>query len=153
MNIKYVIAPTILTLLVLESCASQPYAPTVAVMPGRHKSFDEFQRDDYDCRGFAGDRVAGRAEEANKKALTSGIIGTALGAGLGAAVGGGKGAAIGAAGGAVAGTAVGTNGFSQPTLQGQYDIAYTQCMVAHGHRAPDYRDNYPPPPPPPPRGY
>jgi len=149
-------------LVLLEGCVTQPEGPTVPVMPGKNKSFAEFQRDDANCQGFAESRVAGDAHRANNRAVTSAILGTALGAGLGAAVGGGHGAAIGAASGAVVGTAVGSDQsrYSQGSLQGRYNIAYAQCMQAAGNQVPygpgegygprGYGGDYPPPPPPPP---
>jgi outer membrane lipoprotein SlyB len=152
-------------LVLLEGCVTQPDGPTVPVMPGKNKSFSEFQRDDADCQGFAQSRVAGDAHRANNRAVTDAIIGTALGAGLGAAVGGGHGAAVGAASGAVFGSAVGANRsvFSQDTIQGRYNIAYAQCMQAHGDQVPYGPEEgpgprgddgeYGPPPPPPPPGY
>ena len=145
-------------LVLLGGCVTEPDGPTVPVMPASGKSFAQFQREDAECQDYAHDRVAGAAKRANDKALTSAVIGTALGAGLGAAVGGGRGAAIGAASGAVVGTAIGTNDsrFRQDTLQGRYNLAYAQCMDSYGNRvAPEgygyrrgYRDDYPPPPPP-----
>jgi uncharacterized protein YcfJ len=127
-------------------------------MPGRNKTFAQFQHDDAYCQDFAQSRVAGQANRANDRAVTSAILGTALGAGLGAAVGGGNGAAIGAASGAVVGTAVGADQsrFSQGSLQGRYNIAYAQCMQAAGHDVPygpPRGPGYGPPPPPPPPGY
>jgi hypothetical protein len=154
-------------LVLLGGCVTAPDGPTVPVMPAKGKPFAQFEREDSECQDFAESRVAGAAKRANDKAVTTAIIGTALGAGLGAAVGGGRGAAIGAASGAVVGTAIGTNDtrFRQDTLQGRYNLAYAQCMESHGNRVPDlegdespprgYRqgyDDYPPPPPPPP-GY
>ena len=152
-------------LVLLGGCVTQPYGPTVPVMPGKSKSFAQFQQDDAYCQDFAQSRVAGQAHAANNRAVTSAILGTALGAGLGAAVGGGNGAAVGAASGAVVGTAVGADQsrFSQGSLQGRYNIAYAQCMQAAGNHVPygpgegygprGYDGGYPPPPPPPPPGY
>jgi hypothetical protein len=150
-------------LVLLGGCVTAPDGPTVPVMPAKGKPFAQFEREDAECQDFAESRVAGSAKRANDKAVTSAIIGTALGAGLGAAIGGGRGAAIGAASGAVVGTAVGTNDtrFRQDTLQGRYNLAYAQCMESHGNRVPDMGDDetpppgyrqggdYPPPPPPP----
>lgn len=159
--------------IMLSGCVTPPLGPTVPVMPGRNKDFTVFQQDDAACQDYARQRTTGGAQSANNKAVTEGILGTALGAGLGAAVGGGRGAAIGAASGAVVGTAVGANtsARSQHGLQRQYDIAYAQCMSSRGNQVdyglPDYRyrrayrygpppgaypppsDAYPPPPPPP----
>ncbi len=167
MKTRYVAIAALSALVMLEGCVTQPYGPTVPVMPGKNRSFGEFQRDDADCQDYADSRVAGQAHRANNRALTDAIIGTALGAGLGAAVGGGRGAAIGAGSGAVVGTAVGSSDsrYSQESLQGRYNIAYAQCMKAKGHEVPGFEDepgygdrrryygDYPPPPPPPPPGY
>ena len=154
-------------LALLAGCVTAPDGPTVPVMPAHGKPFAQFQREDSECQDYAESRVAGSAKRANDKAVTTAIIGTALGAGLGAAIGGGQGAAIGAASGAVVGTAIGTNDsrYRQDTIQGRYNLAYAQCMQSHGNRVPDLEgedegpgygrrgyDNYPPPPPPPP-GY
>jgi hypothetical protein len=122
--------------------------PRVAVMPGQNKPFEVFQQDKYYCTQYAQSQVGGQAQEANNQAVGSAILGTVLGAGLGAAVGGGRGAAIGAAGGAVAGTAVGAGGSqnSQRGIQGQYDVAYSQCMYSRGNQVPGYQGASAPPP-------
>lgn len=151
-------------LVMLEGCVTQPYGPTVPVMPGPNTSLSQFQRDDAECQDYADSRVAGRAHQANNRSVTDAILATALGAGLGAAFGGSNGAAVGAASGAVVGTAIGSNDarYSQASLQGRYNLAYAQCMKAKGHQVPEYGDegpgygphrgydrDYPPPPPPP----
>lgn len=151
--------------IMLVGCVTPPRGPTIPVMPGPNKNFEAFQQDDAACRDYAFQMTNGGAESANNKAITEGILGTALGAGLGAAIGGGRGAGIGAASGAVVGTAVGANtsARSQGGLQRQYDISYAQCMSSkgnqvnqggYGYRAP-YRYGPPPGyyPPPPPPGY
>ena len=124
----------------LSACASPPMGPTVAVMPGPNKPFQVFQSDDGVCRGWANQAVEGQAEAANNRAVGTAVIGTVLGAGLGAAIGGGRGAAIGAGAGALGGTAVGANGsqWSQMSIQRRYDVAYQQCMYAHGNQVPGY---------------
>jgi hypothetical protein len=146
----------------LAGCVTQPMGPTVPVMPGQNKSLEAFQQDESVCEGYANQRTAGQAEAANNKAITEGILGTALGAGLGAAIGGGRGAAIGAGSGAVVGTAVGadTSNWAQMSLQQRYDYAYAQCMQTKGDQVPSMGPRHPrrsPPPgygpPPPPPGY
>jgi uncharacterized protein YcfJ len=129
-------------------------------MPGPAKSFDQFQSDTAVCEQFAGNQVAGQAEQVNNSALGGAVLGTVLGAGLGAALGGGRGAAIGAAGGSVVGTASGASGSSrtQYTIQQRYNIAYAQCMYTKGNQVPGFQVGaaYPPPPvvyPPPPPVY
>jgi outer membrane lipoprotein SlyB len=93
--------------------------------------------------------------------VKSAAVGTLIGAAAGAAIGGGHGAAVGAgvglAGGAMAGT--GAADSSSYALQRRYDVAYTQCMYAKGHKVPvsgrfvttdtsPSVANTPPPPPP-----
>lgn len=127
-----------LLLVILGGCVTEPDSPTVQVKPGRGKSFSDFQRDDFDCRSFASDRVAGRAESANDRAILTTIVGAGLGAALGGAIGGGSGAGIGAAAGGVAGTAVGANrsNDTQANLQYRFDLACAQCMASKGNDVP-----------------
>jgi hypothetical protein len=143
--------------VLLSGCAQTPLGPTVQVMPGPGKSFDQFTYDQAGCKQYAESQVAGQAQNANNRAVGAAAIGTVLGAGLGAAIGGGRGAAIGAGSGAIAGTGVGMGGSAneQGGIQMQYDNAYAQCMYAHGNMVPGYGPmmvNAPPPPPPGPPG-
>ena len=41
-----------LAMLLYAGCVSVPTGPTVTVMPGPEKSFDQFQTDDAVCRRF-----------------------------------------------------------------------------------------------------
>jgi hypothetical protein len=141
-------------------------------LPGTGKNFDQFRLDDGDCRQYSYAQIGGNTPEraaADSGAKTA-AIGTLIGAAAGAAINGGQGAAVGAgvglAGGAIAGT--GAADQSGRTLQGRYDIAYTQCMYSKGHKVPvsgrfmssgdraPAAGNPPPPPdanrPPPPSG-
>ena len=93
MKKRFVAFAGISALLLLGGCVTPPDGPTVPVMPAKGKPFAQFEREDAECQDFAQSRVAGSAKRANDKAVTSAIIGTALGAGLGAAIGGGRGAA------------------------------------------------------------
>jgi uncharacterized protein YcfJ len=124
----------------LTGCAPTVMAPTVPVMPGQNKSFDQFTADQQTCQGYANAQTAPLSQQANNQALGSALLTTALGAGLGAAVGGGRGAAIGAASGAVVGTAVGAQGSSIAgmSIQQQYNIFYSQCMSARGNQVPGF---------------
>ena len=151
----------------LAGCVTVPTGPAVMVLPGTGKNFDQFRSDDFDCRGFANAQVGGATQEsaAVDSGVRSAAIGTAIGAVAGAAFGGRDGAAVGAGTGLIFGSAVGagTAGASQYTLQQRYDIAYTQCMYARGHKVPSASSNgnayrrssgttYSTPPPPPPPG-
>jgi hypothetical protein len=133
---------TVAAVMVLGGCAAvPPSGPTVMALPGQGKTFDAFQSDDYTCRVFAQQQTGVvPAQAATNAAVGSAVVGTALGAAAGAAIGAaagnpGAGAAIGAATGLVGGTAVGANNaaWTQAGLQQRYDIAYTQCMYAHGN--------------------
>ncbi len=128
-------------LATLGGCAMTPMGPTVQVLPPQGKPFEQFAQERSYCTGYANSMVQGQAEAINQRAVGGAVLGTVLGAGHGAAVGRGRGAAIGAASGAVVGTGIGASGSGQAQygIQGQYDDAYVQCMVAKG--------NQPPPPP------
>jgi uncharacterized protein YcfJ len=129
-------------------------APTVAVMPGPRKPFDEFQQDNAICRQWADQQVAGMQAQAQNQVVGGALVGTLFGAGIGAAAGGGRGAAIGAGSGALVGT-LGGSAEAQQTqamVQQRYDAAYGQCMYARGDQVAGYpapAAAYPPPPPPP----
>jgi putative peptidoglycan binding protein len=143
--------------LLVSGCAQTPLGPTVQVMPGPGKSFDQFTFDQAGCKQFAEGAVAGQAQNANTRAVGAAAITTVLGAGLGAAIGGGRGAGIGAASGALGGAGIGAGMSSneQGGIQAQYDNAFAQCMYAKGNMVPGYGPmmvNAPPPPPPPPSG-
>jgi len=142
----------LLAAALLSGCASPPLGPSVAVMPAPNKPFEVFQQDQAVCQQYAGQQVAGGANQVNSQAFGTAVVTTILGAGLGAAVGGGYGAAVGAASGAVVGSAMGANNsaYGGYGLQWGYDNAYSQCMYAKGNQVPGYsQGSYTPPPPPP----
>jgi hypothetical protein len=163
---------SLVALLMLGACTTIPTGPSVLVMPGTGKSFDQFRDDDADCRQFALGQVGGAT--ANETAVESGVksaaVGAVVGALAGAAMGGHQGAGVGAGVGLLAGSAAGA-GAGQASgygLQRRYDNAYIQCMYAKGDRVPVSGQltpgpaqavNPPPPPasayspPPPPPGY
>jgi hypothetical protein len=130
---------------VLAGCAQTPLGPTVQVMPGPGKSFEAFQSDQSDCKGYAAGQVRGQAEASNQRAVGAALLTTLLGAGLGAASGSawdaaGQGAGVGTAAGAATGAAIGANmsANDQVSIQVQYDNAYSQCMFAKGELVPGY---------------
>jgi OmpA family protein len=149
--------------LVLGACTTMPTGPSVMVMPGTGKNFDQFKADDYECRQFASAQVGNSPDgAAESSGVKSAAVGTAVGAAAGALIGGRSGAATGAGVGLIAGSASGAGaaGYSQRTLQQRYDIGYQQCMYAKGHRVPvagrfespraaPGPSTYAPPPPPP----
>jgi len=155
----------VLAVFLLTACASVPVGPSVMVMPGTSKSFEQFQGDDSICRQWAQQQTGttpGKA--ATSSGVGSAVVGTVVGAGLGAAIGAASGspatgAAVGAGAGLLGGTVVGAgNAYGASlTVQRRYDIAYMQCMYAKGNqipvsraRQPAYTSAAPPPPPPPP---
>jgi len=155
--------------LLLAACATPPPSgPSLLVLPGTGKTFDNFRADDNECRIYAYNQIGGPAagQESREKAVNSAAVGTVIGAAAGALLGGGEGAAIGAGVGLAGGAAVGADQSraASGSQQQRYDNAFTQCMYAKGHRVPvagrysSYESRggnntqaarQPPPPPPP----
>src|SRR3989442_8723619 len=92
----------------LGACATVPLGPSVMVLPGTGKTFDQFQADDAVCRQWASVQTGTTPQRAAGSSTAKGAaLGTLLGAGLGAAIGAatghpGVGAAVGAGGGLLA---------------------------------------------------
>ena len=130
------IATHLLAAALLSGCVSSPMGPTALVMPASGKPFDVFAQDQAMCKQFAGGEVDGGATMSNLKQLGTMAVSTALGAGLGASVRGRRGAEFGGAVGAIGGGAMAGQGSArdQNSLQGRYDLAYTQCMYARGNQ-------------------
>ena len=126
--------------LAAAGCATVPYGPTIAVMPGPDVPYDVFEQDDWECRDRAWAQVEPEAQRANEQAVGAAVLTTALGAAIGGAVDGGRGAGIGAASGAAAGAGIGASTSSEANygLQRRYDVVYAQCMYAKGHQVPGY---------------
>ena len=160
--------------LLLSACVTIPTGPSVMVLPGDGKNFDQFQMDDGACRQWATQQTGTTTQQAaNESGATSAVVGTVVGAALGAAIGAAAGnpamgAAVGAGAGLFGGTAAGANNayISAEIAQRRYDHAYIQCMYAKGNQVPfsgRTRPSYGPPaaapaapaavtPPPPPVG-
>jgi OmpA family protein len=150
----------------LSACAVMPSGPSVMVLPGVGKPFDQFQVDDMLCRQFAETQTGIPPGEAGRRStVNTAALGTLLGAGAGAAIGAaagdaGVGAAIGAGSGLLFGTASGAEAGASTSrsLQWRYDVSYMQCMYAKGNQLPGTptapQSSYVPPPPgtPPPSG-
>ncbi|MEX2222578.1 MAG: glycine zipper domain-containing protein [Candidatus Rokuibacteriota bacterium] len=153
----------------LSGCATIPHGPSVMVLPGSTKSFEQFQTDDALCRRWASGQVGTTAKKASTQSTVGGgvigaVVGAAAGAALGAAAGNpAVGAAAGAGVGLLGGTAIGAShaDASDGSVQRRYDMSYTQCMYAKGNKVPvargsrtqqqpAYTSPAPPPPPPPP---
>jgi len=126
----------------LAACISVPTGPSVLVLPGTDKNFDQFRGDDLVCRQFAEQQVNGATPNqagANSGVMTA-VVSTILGAAAGAAINGSHGAGVGAGTGLAVGGLAGT-GIAQGaaySVQRRYDIGYQQCMYAKGHRIPSY---------------
>lgn len=155
-------------LLLLAGCATPPSGPSMLVLPGTGKSFDQFRFDEQDCRNYAHGSVGGKTTEqaATDSAVKSAVVGTAIGTVAGAALGGHQGAAVGAGVGLLGGSLVGadTSYAAAGSVQRRYDNAYVQCMYSKGHKVPvagrfesravsqtqqQASTRTPPPPPPP----
>lgn len=130
----------IIPLMAVFGCAALPSGPSVMVLPGSAKTFDQFRADDSLCRQFAQAQIGGTdANQASTEAgVRSATIGTVLGAVAGALVGGHHGAGVGAGTGLLVGAVAG-GGAAQTSAIGtqqRYDNAYAQCMFAKGERVP-----------------
>src|SRR2546421_8880738 len=136
----------------LGACATVPLGPSVMVLPGTGKSFDQFQADDAVCRQWASVQTGTTPQQAaGSSTAKSGVLGTLLGAGLGAAIGAatghpGVGAAVGAGGGLLAGTAVGAGAGGGAAPPGQKRYKNTPQHSTYSQRE---QTSTPPPPPPP----
>jgi len=151
---------SLMVMLAFAGCATLPSGPSVRVLPGDGKSFEQFQYDDAVCRQWAEQQSGNAQATANQNTATGAVAGTLIGAGLGAAIGAatgnaGTGAAIGAGSGLLVGTASGASAgqASGMEVQRRYDIAYQQCMYSKGNKVPGaytrrVRRASPPPPPP-----
>ena len=149
---------TVLSLALLAAgCASVPTGPSVMVLPGDGRTFDQFRYDDLDCRNFAGVQAGGTADQAAADSVArSAVLGTLIGAAAGAAIDGRSGAATGAGAGLLVGALAGTGAGqgSAYSVQRRYDYAYQQCMYSKGHRIPGQGGRaYPPPSYAPPPSY
>lgn len=126
--------------IILVACVNLPTGPSVMVLPGSSKSFEQFRYDDYQCRHYAYEQVGGvtTKEASTTSGAESAAVGTGIGAAAGAALGGGEGAAIGAGTGLLAGGLAGASASRSSAYASQYryDIGYIQCMYAKGHRVP-----------------
>lgn len=127
-------------LLALAGCATTPTGPSVLVLPGTGKSFDQFNRDEVYCRDYAMRGLDGKTpgKAGTDSTVASSVAGTAVGALAGAALGGRDGAAVGAGTGLLFGSAVGSESgrAERSSSQTRYDNAYIQCMYGAGHRVP-----------------
>ena len=150
-----------LMIVLVSGCATVPPGPTVMVLPGSGKTFQQFQVDDAICRQWARQQIGLSPQEAvNQNTASGAAVGTVIGAGVGAALGAasgnaGTGAAFGAGTGLLIGSAEGSNAgyYYGSELQRRYDIAYQQCMYLKGNVIPGVVRTrtvrrLPPPPPP-----
>lgn len=138
MNTRKKMGVATLTLL-MAGCATVPKGPSVAVMPGVGKSFEQFVTDDRTCRLYADQSIGTNVTDAGAANVVGGAaVGTVVGAAAGALMGGHQEAGTGAGVGLLAGAAMGSGnaGAVQYGMQRRYDIAYEQCMYAKGNQLP-----------------
>ena len=126
--------------VLLGACATAPTGPSMLVLPGSGKSFENFRFDDFECRNFATAQAgAATADQARQDSMVRGAaLGTVVGALAGAAIDGSRGAGVGAGTGLIIGTASGASSGAGDSYSAQrrYDHAYIQCMYSKGHRVP-----------------
>lgn len=130
--------------LTAAACVMVPMGPSVLVLPGNGKDFEQFKGDDAVCRRWAAQQVRVSTTEASTESAASGAaVGAVVGAGAGAAVGEAAGspatgAAVGSGVGLLGGSAVGADCAAQAERLARqyYDMAYMQCMYAMGNQIP-----------------
>jgi len=127
-------------MMLLGACTTVPSGPSVLVLPGTNKTFDQFRNEDVGCRQFAQGQLDGHTPNSAgvHSGVTTAAVATLIGAAAGAAINGSSGAGVGAGAGLATGGLIGTGTaeYSQYALQRRYDNAYQQCMYAYGHRVP-----------------
>jgi outer membrane lipoprotein SlyB len=150
MNAIRSISLPVLSALAAAGCATLPTGPSVLVLPGINKTFEQFRADDMQCRQYAYAQTGGitPGQTATRSGVGTAVAGSAVGAAAGAALGGGEGAAIGAGTGLLAGSVAGSGTASAAGYEAQqrYDMSYIQCMYASGNRVPvsgNFIDEYP----------
>src|SRR2546425_2281261 len=152
--------------LLMTACATVPAGPSVMVLPGNGKNFEQFQADDAVCRQWAAQQTGTTTKQAATESAVSGAaIGTVLGAAAGAAVGAAAkspatGAAVGAGAGLLGGAAIGGSHAEAAGTPGQhrYDMTSLPCIYPQGQQIsigpgafpPTLLGQPPPPPAPPP---
>lgn len=160
---RFKLTTAVLALALLAGCATVPDGPSVLVLPGSDRNFNDFRADEADCRLYASQQIG---DPDYDPAVRGAVIGTVVGAVAGAAIGGShRGAGVGAGTGLLFGTAIGADSAQRKAYGGQrqYDNAYVQCMYGRGHRVPvagtmsrsrmntntsaEPNGYYPPPPP------
>src|SRR4030095_1305434 len=122
------VAAALVIALAVSGCATIPSGPSVMVLPGSSKNFEQFQMDDGLCRQWAAQQTGTTNDQATAGSTVRGAaIGTLIGAG--AAGPRAPGRAAGGGGGVVGGGGVaGSRGDAYAgSLQRQYDQAYVQC--------------------------
>src|SRR4030095_10741837 len=86
------VAAALVIALAVSGCATIPSGPSVMVLPGSTKKFEQFQMDDGLCRQWASQQTGGSNDQATAGSTVRGAaIGTLIGAAAGAALGAGGG--------------------------------------------------------------
>src|SRR5207245_2268667 len=103
--------------LLLSACATIPTGPTVMVLPGNGKSFEQFQGDDVICRQWALQQTGTTTGSASTASAVSGAeIGTPGRGAAGCALGARAGRRSAASGWDATSAAVGTDALGAPGL-------------------------------------
>lgn len=139
-------AAVVAVLAVLTGCAT--LQQRAAPYPGQGQSFEQMQRDSFECEGWARSTAGSGGASTAGGAVGGAVVGAGLGAALGAISGAffgmadsgaAAGAALGGAVGGVQGAAGGAAGWDE-----RLTTAYQNCMAARGYAIAGY---VPPPAP------
>jgi hypothetical protein len=132
------ITTTLLAAMLLAGCAEQTMSPTAVVMPAPGKPFEVFSGEQSTCRQFAGNEVSGAATMAGLTELGTVALGVGLGVGVGSEQRWPRARRYDEMAGTMGGVALASHygANAQTGLQARYNLAYVQCMVAHGNQIP-----------------
>ncbi len=138
---KLFVSAAVASAAFLSACTpTLPAGPSVAIMPGKNKSFEAFENDNAICMNFAHSQLGiDPQRQAERSAANGAVTGALLGAAAGAALGdSSRAAGVGAGAGLLMGAAAGNNNAVRSTreLQYRYDLAYQQCMYSKGNQLP-----------------
>src|SRR3982074_3600625 len=84
---RLALAGVLCSAALLSACVTVPSGPSVMVLPGTNKSFDQFQADGYSCNQYALQMTGYAGQAATDAATANAVAGTLIGAAAGAAIG------------------------------------------------------------------
>ena len=63
------LALPVAVIVLFTACASVPSGPSITVLPGQGKGFDQFQADDYSCRQWASQQTGANPSDVTTRTV------------------------------------------------------------------------------------